>query len=263
MDPTDYGSSARPKSVAEFYDFLAPDYDSMTGFEKRFGQERPFFRLLIDRYGVKTALDAGCGSGFHSLLLSELGVHVTAVDSSSEMVRLTRGHARERDVNLETSVTPFEELSGVLKKNFGAVFVMGNSLPHLIMPGSVQRALKNFYDILAPDGFLFAQNLNYDRILARRDRIQNVKDVGDKTFVRAYEYDQEGILFSITMRPTSGETAQERSQTIRLKPLLHRDFERVLTETGFVDLKLFGSISMEPFNPENSRDLVVLAKKPS
>jgi hypothetical protein len=52
----------------KFYDELDADYDEMTGFERRFSHERPFFRMLIERYNVSTALDAGCGTGFQSLL---------------------------------------------------------------------------------------------------------------------------------------------------------------------------------------------------
>ena len=55
--------------VTQFYDNLADDYDAMTGFEKRFVHERPFFNLLMQRYGITSALDAGAGTGFHSLLL--------------------------------------------------------------------------------------------------------------------------------------------------------------------------------------------------
>jgi 2-polyprenyl-3-methyl-5-hydroxy-6-metoxy-1,4-benzoquinol methylase len=263
MDKTDGNSTAKPKSVPEFYDLLAPDYDSMTGFEKRFVQERPFFRLLVERYGIKTALDAGCGSGFHSLLLSELGVRVTAVDASAQMVRLTKSHARARDAKVETLVASFEALGSVLRKQFGAVFVMGNSLPHLVKTDNLKRAMKNFFDLLEPEGILFIQNLNYDRILAHRDQIQNVKEVGEKTFLRTYEYDQDGILFNIVTRTTSGEKAEERSQTIRLIPLLQNDLVQLLTTVGFTEVKFFGGISMEPFNSESSKDLVVLAKKPA
>jgi SAM-dependent methyltransferase len=261
MEQADRNSTAKPTSVPEFYDQLAPDYDSMTGFEKRFVQERPFFRLLVERYGMKTALDAGCGSGFHSLLLSELGVRVTAVDASAEMVRLTNSHALAREAKVETLVASFEDLGSVMKKQFGAVFVMGNSLPHLVKTESLKRALRNFFDLLEPEGILFSQNLNYDRILAHRDHVQNVKEVGDKTFVRSYEYGQEGILFNIVTRTASGGKAKERSQTIRLRPLLQDDLVGLLKEAGFADVKLFGGISMEPFNPESSKDLVVLATK--
>jgi ubiquinone/menaquinone biosynthesis C-methylase UbiE len=71
-----------PLTVAKFYDALAPDYDTMTGFQKRFVHEKPFFRLLVEKYKIRTVLDAGCGTGFHSLLLAQLGVQVTAIDVS-------------------------------------------------------------------------------------------------------------------------------------------------------------------------------------
>ncbi|MEK6756297.1 MAG: hypothetical protein AABZ02_09115, partial [Bacteroidota bacterium] len=67
MAATTKSEQVSMQDVAEFYDALAPDYDTMTGFEKRFVQERPFFRVLIERFGIKSALDAGCGSGFHSM----------------------------------------------------------------------------------------------------------------------------------------------------------------------------------------------------
>lgn len=131
MDRTSKRMADQPRSVSEFYDLLAPTYDAMTGFDKRFVQEKPFFRLLVERYEIKTALDAGCGSGFHSLLLSQLGIQVTAIDASAEMVRLTKEHARSFNVNIRTIHGSFGDLGNLVAEQFDAVFVMGNSLAHL------------------------------------------------------------------------------------------------------------------------------------
>ncbi|MCX6133826.1 MAG: class I SAM-dependent methyltransferase [Ignavibacteriales bacterium] len=251
-----------PKGIADFYDLLAPDYDAMTGFEKRFVKERPFFRLLVERHKIKAALDAGCGSGFHALLLAELGVRVTAVDASEQMVRLTRNHAKQRGAGIETFVGTFEGLGGLVNKRFDAVFVMGNSLPHLVKVENLKLALANFFDLLQAGGVLFCQTLNYDRILAGHDRIQNEKEVGEKTFVRYYEYDEGGILFNILTRSKSGDEVKEKSQRVRLRPILHVEFSQQLEEAGFVDVKKFGGVSMDVFNAEISKDLVVLARKP-
>jgi glycine/sarcosine N-methyltransferase len=252
-----------PKNLIEFYDRLAPDYDLMTGFEKRFVQERPFFRLLVERYAIKTALDAGCGSGFHALLLSELGVSVTAVDASENMVRLTETHAKELGAKVETLVAGFEELDRHIRKRFDAIFVLGNSLPHLLKREQLDRTLKNFASLLNPGGVLFTQTLNYDRIMANPERVQNTKEVGGKTFVRYYEYDQEGIVFNILTRSKSGDQVHENVQSIRLRPMLLSEYSRQLEEAGFVDLKTFGGVSMDSFSLRGSKDLVVLARKPS
>lgn len=261
MAPTSRNSAKKPRSVSEFYDLLAPNYDAMTGFEKRFVQEKPFFRLLVERHGIRKALDAGCGSGFHSLLLSQLGVQVTAVDVSSEMLRLTQKHARSLGVKIKVVKGSFEELAKLIKERFDAVFVMGNSLAHLLSHAELKRSLLSLADLLKPEGILFTQNLNYERILATRFRIQSSKESGNKTFVRFYDYDAEGILFNILTLEKASGGIDEKLETIRLRPVLREELVNVLGQVGFVETRVFGAISMEPFDPTISKDLVVLAKK--
>ena len=261
MIPTNKQTEKQPRTVPEFYDLLAPHYDSMTGFENRFLQEKPFFRLLVERYGIKKALDAGCGSGFHSLLLSQLGVKVTAVDLSAEMLRLTQEHARRYDVKLKVLKGSFGDLGTLIKDHFDAVFVMGNSLAHLLSHADLKKSLQSLSSLAVPEGIFFAQNLNYERILATKDRIQSTKDVGDTSFVRFYEYDEDGIIFNILKRQKGSGMAEEKLETIRLRPVLRDELVEVLEHAGFDEIKVFGGISMEPFDAGTSKDLVVLARK--
>jgi len=261
MIPTNKQTEKQPRTVPEFYDLLAPHYDSMTGFENRFLQEKPFFRLLVERYGIKKALDAGCGSGFHSLLLSQLGVKVTAVDLSAEMLRLTEEHARRYDVKLKVLKGSFGDLGALIKDRFGAVFVMGNSLAHVLSHADLTKSLRSLSSLVAPEGIFFAQNLNYERILATKDRIQSTKDVGDTSFVRFYEYDEDGIIFNILTRQKGSGTVEEKLETIRLRPVLRDELVEVLEQVGLDEIKVFGGISMEPFDAATSKDLVVLARK--
>ena len=261
MIPTDKPAQKQPRTVPEFYDLLAPHYDSMTGFENRFLHEKPFFRLLVERYGIKKALDAGCGSGFHSLLLSQLGVKVTAVDLSAEMLRLTQEHARRYDVKLKVLRGSFGDLGTLIKDRFDAVFVMGNSLAHLLSHADLTKSLQSLSSLVDPEGILFAQSLNYERILATKDRIQSTKDVGDTSIVRFYEYDEDGIIFNILTRQKGSGTVEEKLETIRLRPVLRDELVEVLEQVGLDEIKVFGGISMEPFDAATSKDLVVLARK--
>ena len=118
-------------SVEEFYDRLAPDYDAMTTFEKRFVQEGPFFRLLVQRYHIASALDAGCGTGFHSIVLSSLGVSVTAVDISARMLLELQRHMTGLGRDVRTVQAQFADLPAHITERFDAVFCMGNTLAHL------------------------------------------------------------------------------------------------------------------------------------
>jgi glycine/sarcosine N-methyltransferase len=261
MVPTTKHKQTSVQDIEGFYDALAPDYDTMTGFEKRFVQERPFFRVLVERFKIKSALDAGCGSGFHSLLLAQLGVQVTAVDISAEMLRRVEQHARDLNVHVKTLRGTFQELDRVVKDKFDAVFSLGNSLPHILTLKELTRALRNFGSLLNPQGILFVQNLNYDRILAKRDRVQSSKEIGNKTFVRFYDYDEKGILFNILTLDKSKGTLEQKLETVRLRPLLQDELLMCLVDTGFSDIQSYGTISMEAFDPTKSKDLVVLAQK--
>ena len=98
------------ESVSHFYDALAEDYDAMTDLSERFHRERPAFQLLVDRYGIRSAADAGTGTGFHALLLAELGVDITAVDISARMADRLRAHARDRALPVRVVVGDIRKL---------------------------------------------------------------------------------------------------------------------------------------------------------
>ncbi|MCX6143857.1 MAG: methyltransferase domain-containing protein [Ignavibacteriales bacterium] len=259
--PDNNGKQAHLRSIEEFYDLLAPNYDTMTSFEQRFIQERPFFQALIDRFHFRSALDAGCGSGFHSLLLSQLGVDVLGVDVSAEMLRLAEGHARELSASIRTLQGSFENLGDLIKERFESVFAMGNSLAHLLSAATVEKALRNFATVLDPHGVLVVQILNYERVVTRREHIQNEKQVGTKTFVRSYDYDAAGILFNIVTREQKNAISEEKIQTVRLRPVFRAELVTLLERVGFTGIDIFGGISLVPFDALNSKDLIVLAKK--
>jgi glycine/sarcosine N-methyltransferase len=247
--------------VSRFYDELAPDYDAMTNFEKRFVQEKPFFRLLIDRYQIASALDAGCGTGFHSILLAQLGVDVTAADISEEMIRRTETNAKALGIRLQTVRSSFQDLPSHLKRKFNAVFCLGNSLVHLMNREEVEITLENFSSLLKPGGILFIQILNYERILKERKNIQNVSETKDMSITREYEYEEKTIRFTIRKVRQNGNVKLEKTDTLRIMPLVRTDIMPGLSSAGLDDVNTYGSISMIDFVPATVKDLVILARK--
>lgn len=249
------------RNAPEFYDALASHYDVMTEFEKRFVREEPFFRLFVERNNIRTALDAGCGTGFHSLLLAQLNVSVTAVDISGEMLHRVQMHSKQMNLSVKRIRSRFEELQEHVRTKFDAVFCMGNSLVHLLTKKSLQRTLKNFYTLLNDHGLLFIQNVNYHRILARKERILNIKDTDGKTFVRFYDYNDKTIDFNILRIERSGQSIYHAIETVELMPWGEKDFRTTLLSAGFDNVKTYGSISLEPFHPAQSKDLVLIVRK--
>jgi SAM-dependent methyltransferase len=255
-------SATGAHAVEGFYDRLAPDYDAMTTFEKRFIQEEPFFRLLVQRYRIGSALDAGCGTGFHSILLARLGVRVTAVDLSSRMLGELAHHITGLDLDIQTMHAHFVDLPTRINGPFDALFCMGNTLAHLLTKQDLRAALKAFASLLGPGGVLFVQVLNFDRILRTHPDVQSVKETDRGTFTRSYEYPGDTIRFTIRKAPAGhGNNNDELVQSVNLRPVLSTEFVALLGETGFDDVQTFGSVAMEGYDPATSRDLVVLARR--
>lgn len=249
------------QSFVAFYDSIAPEYDAMTNFQKRFVQEKPFFNLLVQKYGIKSALDAGAGTGFHSLLLAQLGVKVTSVDSSAEMLKRARAHAREMDLDIATYRADFRNLQKEVPGTFDAVISMGNSLAHLLSAGELRTALRNFLLKLNAGGMLFLQMLNYERILARRESIQSVKESDGMTFIRYYDFRGALVNFNILRLEKKNGIIEHALHSTLLRPVTKNEILSLLADAGFVKMKIAGSISMDEFQPMKSKDLVVLARK--
>ena len=247
--------------ATQFYDNLAEDYDTMTGFEKRFIHEKPFFNLLMRRFGITTALDAGAGTGFHSLLLAQLGAHMTAMDVSSKMLEHVKAHAKDLHIKIDLVESNFQDMPHRVNKKFDAVLCMGNSLPHLLTYQELAQSLKNFSSVLRPGGILFLQLLNYARILTSRERVQSVKEARGMTFVRFYEFHEKFVVFNILRLKKEEGRLVHKLDSVKLRPILKPELTSALHEAGFDDLRIHGSIALDDFCEQTSKDLVVLALK--
>lgn len=255
---TDHTSSA---VVAGFYDRLAGDYDRMTGLDKRFISEKPFFRLLVETHGIKTAIDAGAGTGFHSLLLSQLGVRVTAVDISRKMLAALRQNAERMGLSVKTVESPFQDLPDRIPEKVDALFCLGNSLPHLLDEAGLGSSLKAFYTLLRPGGWIFLHLLNYEKILSLHERVLNVKEDGDSIFVRFYDYGESALRFNILTLTRHASGWDSALEGVNLHAWTSEEIADGLVNAGFTKPRLFGGISMEPFLPQTSKDLVLTAMK--
>lgn len=249
--------------IAEFYDRLSDDYDLMTNFAKRFVHEKPFFNMLVQQYGIKSALDAGSGTGFHSILMGQLGVHVTAVDLSKKMLERVSSHARDAGLDIEVIESSFIDLPDRTKKKYDALLCLGNSLPHLLTSKDLEKSMKNFAALLNPGGILLLQMLNYDRILANKERVQSVKEQDGVTFVRFYEFHKDHVVFNILkLRKENGRIEQE-IESIKLRPIVKKELVHAVEAAGLSHIRVHGSIAMDDFQIGTSKDLVLFAQKPA
>jgi SAM-dependent methyltransferase len=142
-------------SVSQHYDsLLAEHYDWMFGvpFETKAAEQRK----LLEEAGVMpnsggSAIDLGCGSGFQSVALHDLGYHVLALDSSEKLLGdlIERSHARA----IRAIRGDIRELRSFANDASADVIVcMGDTLTHLSHREEVSKLFRSVGSILKPSG---------------------------------------------------------------------------------------------------------------
>lgn len=181
-------------TVAEHYDkLLAEHYSRMFGdYGAKVAEQRALFeRLGVLPGGAGAALDLGCGSGFQSLALAQLGFRVKAVDVSDKL--LAELASRRGDLPVEIARADLlDELSGPGAPVELAV-CMGDTLPHLGSKADVERLFDGCSRRLSPGGRLVLTFRDLTRELQGTDRFIPVHDSADVIMTCFLEYEPETI----------------------------------------------------------------------
>lgn len=245
----------------DFYDALASEYDSMTRFRQRLQGEAEMLQHWRGRYGFDSALDAACGTGLHAVVLARMGVKTAAADPSAGMLDQARRHAEEQAVDVELIQTDFAGLKNRLSRRFQAVLVLGNSLPHVLSRDDLAASLRGLAEAIENEGVLIIQLLNYERILANRERIVGVNRDQDKYFVRFYDFLEQLLQFNVLVITAAGEKISHRLNSTLLKPYRLPELAQSLEASGLRVTETFGDMKFSPFEPMSSPNLVIVAKR--
>ncbi len=263
------------KSPLEFYDELSENYADMIEFEIKVKSEREIFEKIVKDYNVSKCLDAGCGTGLHSIILSDLGVDVVGIDISPAMIEKARELAQNFNSKARFEVLDFSQIKEKYRDEFDLVLCLGNTLPHFLNEKDLLVALRNFYNALKLGGVLIVQILNYDKIIQNEERIINVKETKDKIFVRFYDFEptiigspslkvfeirRDFLKFNVLI-VNKAKNYSHKLITTRIKPIKSDELCEKIDKVGFKKVEIFGSIKKDEFNPESSKNIVAFANK--
>ncbi len=245
----------------DFYDAIAHQYDGMTRYAQRLKSEKAMLQRWQARYGFHSVIDAACGTGLHAILLAEMGLQVLGADLSAAMLAKAQEHAHEAGVHVTWKHTSMQALRSALSGQYDAIFCLGNSLPHLLTEEDLQASLQGFYAFLNPGGHLVIQLLNYDRILARQERIVGVHRQGNQEYLRFYDFLSGQIQFNILTVSWEDNKATHALHSTALYPYRQRELRQALAGCGFEEMEFFGDMQFEPFDIFKSQNLIIVAKK--
>jgi glycine/sarcosine N-methyltransferase len=277
--------AAIDEGATDFYDALAPMFDVMTDWEARLAGEGPFLRELLGPPSATRVLDAACGSGGHALALARWGYDPAGADASPAMIALARRKAVEAGLAVPFVIGDLAGLAGAsalplpgegLGERFDAVLCLGNSLPHLLAQADLVAALRGLAGVLRPGGLFLTQNLNYDLRWRKQPRFfaaqGGVLDGREVLVWRFADYEPEAgrIAFHIALFRKPEEIAGTGNWDVEVhttpqRPLFYADLASGLAEAGFTEVRAYGrmALPLEPFDPAQSGDLVVVARNGS
>lgn len=228
----------------------------MINFSNRLESEKGIFENILKKYSAHTALDAGCGSGFHTILLSQLNLTVMGIDNSHSMLNLAEENSKKYEVNPSFKQTDFLSLNSNIKDNFDAVYCLGNSFVHLLRKEDQIKSLLNFRHLLKKNGYLCLQIVNYDKILDNKQKVLAVRKVKNKTITRSYIFKQNTIVFHIMV-----ESEKDRKEfSTELYPLQFKELQALLKKTGFRDLDFYGDLKLNPYKQYNSENICLFCR---
>lgn len=147
------------KQIASYWDTRAEGY-SQTIHEQLKGNEYSFFADLLQSCAPAgeslSCLDIGCGPGFFSILLAQMGHNVTAFDYSEGMLARAQENFLEMGVEVDTQQGDAQNLP--FDDNSFDYIVSRNLVWNLEQP---EQAYSEWLRVLKPGGRLFVADANH------------------------------------------------------------------------------------------------------
>lgn len=147
------GKSPAMVSVQDHYEHLLADHYTWM-FGVSFSEKVAEQKALLDEAGASApgvAVDLGCGSGFQSIALAELGAdRVHAFDTSRALLAELKGHARGKPITTyDTDLMAFDEL---ITTEPNTIICMGDTLTHLPSREDVAALFRKIGEALSKSG---------------------------------------------------------------------------------------------------------------
>jgi len=276
----------------DFYTMLSAVYDDL------FPAEPSIIRFLIDTFSsCQRVLDVACGTGTYTIPLWEQGKEVVGIDLSIPMIQQAReklqqifqaapaaspdGQGKETfcrnsapTVSTDRETLPRQEAAAAVflvgdmldltrfpPGSFQGLYCIGNSLPHLISEAQIRTALAQFFRVLAPEGVLLLQTINFDRVRfdsSGRFTLPTLK--GRRAdLVRFYTPgpDPDHIYFESELCLSNDHPLRNR---IPLFLLTRNRLKTWLQDAGFGSQMWYGSYERKAYEPDTSFLSIVQAR---
>jgi SAM-dependent methyltransferase len=230
---------------------LAVLYDLNSGWS----EDRDFYRRLPGS-APKAVLEVGSGTGLISRAMAGDGHEVTAVDPARAMLDVGLGAPDGEKVRWISGYAQDFRLD----RHFDIAFMTGHAFQVLLTDEDVHAALVNIWRHLKPGGIFAFETRNpalaWERIFENSDTLQTPQGPVDVEW-RVEARRGELIRFHTHYRLPGGERVSE--STLRFLPLDR--LSEMVTGAGLTIESVYGDWDSSPFIPEQSCEIIVVARR--
>lgn len=184
-------------SAIEHYEsLLANHYTWMSGgFDAKVAAQAALFkRLHVHPAATRKAVDLGCGPGFQSLALAQMGFAVTSIDANRQMLDELNVHARNLEIRTVLHDLSTLRTCSSLPAQADCAVCMGDTLIHLPTLETVTELFAQVHDVLAPGGLLILGFRDLSQELFGLDRFIPVRSDDDRVMTCILEYEADRVI---------------------------------------------------------------------
>ena len=222
-------------SQKEHYDkLLAKHYTWMCGdFSEKVTDNREFFESRLGaNVELKLAVDLGCGSGFQSCALAELGCEVLAIDTSEKL--LAELDEMKDDLDIKSIYDDLLLFPAHLnERKADAIACMGDTLTHLESKADVEQLLGSIAANLNHQGHFFLTYRDLSFELDGVDRIIPLKTDDSRLMSTFLEYEDATVVVNDMIWQKQDDVWALHKSSYRKLRLPVAFIEDVLKKNGF------------------------------
>lgn len=157
-------------NIAELWDNYIPFLYNKTYIES--------LSKFLQKNRINSILDCSCGTGFPGIDLKKKGFEITCSDKSQKMIKKFKENMKKERLKIPFFQSDWLDLDKKIKQKFDMVMCRGNSLIYSDSwdkqtrpkKESIEKALKQFYNIVKPRGLLYIDN-TYEKDFEKKGKI--------------------------------------------------------------------------------------------
>ncbi len=221
------------------YKDLAVSYDRLTG-DVDYGAVVEFYQQILVREGAhpRTCVDLACGTGSVSVILAGMGMQVTGVDMSEEMLTVAFDNASGMEQPPRFVCQKLQELH--LPRAVDLAVCCLDSLDYITEPADCAEAIRRVYKALNPGG-VFIFDVNTPEKLRAMDGQVWLDEDEDVYCVWRGEFDEDTNILSYGMDlfQRQGEVWHRSFEEHREYAYSIRQLTEYLRQAGFTHIEVF------------------------